>query len=252
MNFTNARMRFLKRIRQSKLVRFILLTVIVVATQKLSVIAQNQPELSFSHYGELTTFKLNVRKDPSLNAEILDTLSIHEQINYSEYNDKWVVIKYGNEVAYLYKEYVEELVVKSSKGVWNDQRKSYMDYRKITSKNSKQYQLQANYAHTSPDGYRMVGERYCIALGSYYTKSVGCYVDVVLENGIVIPCILGDCKANCDTLDNNSRGKDGGVAEFIVDEKQLPPQVKKAGDCSNFYDWDSPVVEIRIYNKSIL
>ena len=98
----------------------------------------------------------------------------------------------------------------------------------------------------------MVNGRYCIALGSYYTHSVGQYVDLVLENGNIIPAIIGDCKRDIDTVNGCSMGVDGGVAEFVVDTDVLSSRVKQMGDVSYTSDaWMSNVVEIRIYNKNV-
>ena len=138
------------------------------------------------------------------------------------------------------------------KPAWSgDRNKSYMDYRTITSRNSPQYKLQHYYATTDVTGVRVVDGRYCVALGSYYTHDVGRYVDVVLYNGTVLPCIVGDCKANRDTLYNNSVGANGGVCEFIVHTQSLPRMVKRMGDCSYIDGWNAKVKEIRILNKNV-
>ncbi len=229
--------------------------VTIAVTQNVYVMAQNvkqeEPQFTFSHYGE-TTFKLNVRENPNMKAEILDILPFFEPVTYAEYNDEWVAIEYDNEVAYLKKEFIEELEIKSSFHVINDERKSYMDYRKITSKTSRQYKVQKR-AYTTEEGYRMVGNRYCIALGSYYTTSVGSYVDLVLQNGEIIPCLLAECKADDNTVENHSKGADGSVSEFVVDENKIRSHdTEETGNCGKITKgWDSPVVKIIIYNKSI-
>ena len=98
----------------------------------------------------------------------------------------------------------------------------------------------------------MVDGRYCVALGSYYSHNVGQYVDLILANGTVIPCIVADCKANKDTNSSNRVGKDGSVAEFVVDTPRLSSQVKRMGDISYASkEWNSNVVKIKIYNKNI-
>ena len=65
----------------------------------------------------------------------------------------------------------------------------------------------------------MVNGRYCIAVGSYYTTTVGQKLDLYLETGVVIPCIVGDCKADCHTNSESHQFclSNGSVAEFIVD-----------------------------------
>ena len=133
--------------------------------------------------------------------------------------------------------------------------KSYEDYTAITLKSSPHYKLQNEYASTGPDGIRMVNGRYCIALGSHFTTSIGQYIDVVLANGIVIPCILGDQKANAHTDKNNIahnlRYPDYSIVEFIVDLKVLDSKVAKSGNISNLHEgWEEFVSEIIVYDQN--
>lgn len=131
--------------------------------------------------------------------------------------------------------------------------KSFMDYRTITNTESQQYKLQQHYAYTGEHGIRMADSRYIVAIGTYFTSDVGQYFDIILENGTVIPCILGDQKADVDTDSNNIITKHNGcMSEFIVDSDMLNDDVKFYGDmsyCSN--DWDSPIKTIKVYNRNI-
>ena len=99
---------------------------------------------------------------------------------------------------------------------------TYMDYKAVTARSSAQYQLlNSDLAHTDKiTGIRMIDDRYCIALGSYYTSKVGQKVNLVFENGTVIKCILGDCKSDKHTDPSHRfHSVDGSVAEFIVDSE---------------------------------
>ena len=89
-------------------------------------------------------------------------------------------------------------------------------YKCITSKSSDQYRLQ-QIAYTGMYGIRQVNGRFCVAVGSAYTTQIGQYIDLVLEDGAVIPCILADCKADIHTDTNNILTSDGSLAEFVVD-----------------------------------
>lgn len=127
--------------------------------------------------------------------------------------------------------------------------KSYMDWRTITSRTSPHYKLQNSYAYTAEDGIRMVEGRYCIALGSYFTKTIGQYVDVVLENGTVIHCILGDQKSDAHTDAAHIAHPDGSIVEFIIDKKLIDPLPGRMGSMSYAYEeWRSPVVQIIVYD----
>ena len=66
--------------------------------------------------------------------------------------------------------------------------------RYITLKSSKQYKFQHTVAYTGNYGIRMINGRYCAAIGTGYDISVGDYVDLVLQNGTIIPIIISDIK----------------------------------------------------------
>lgn len=127
--------------------------------------------------------------------------------------------------------------------------KSFMSYRNITSKSSDQYKLQ-QMAYTGTYGIRQVNGRFCVAVGSAYTTQIGQYIDLVLEDGTIIPCILGDCKADEHTDSRNILTSDGSLAEFVVDVPSLSKTVRYTGDISTACDdWESIITRIIIYDK---
>ena len=129
----------------------------------------------------------------------------------------------------------------------NNSFKSYMSYRAITDKNSKQYKLQKK-AKTNSKGIRTVNGRYCIAMGSYYATKIGTKIDLVMKNGKVIKCILADQKANRDTDATHRYTSDGSIVEFIVDIDRLPKKVKLMGDMSYAYKgMKGNIKTVRVY-----
>ena len=131
--------------------------------------------------------------------------------------------------------------------------KSYEDYRAIKVEGMPHLFLQRYYAYTEPNGIRAIEDRYCIALGSYFTTEIGQYIDVVLENGTVIECILGDQKADRHTDDKHiAHLTDGSVVEFIIDKDVMNDRVEEIGNISFLYEeWKSPVVQIIVYDINI-
>lgn len=135
-----------------------------------------------------------------------------------------------------------------------DSFKSYMDYRTITDKTSRQYKFQ-KYAYTAWHGIRMVDDRYCIAVGSYYSTTIGQEIDVVLENGTVIKCIVADLKDDRHTDSKNQQNPNGSVIEFIVDREVLHEKIQKVGDISYFDKvWNTVIFSgeiktIRVYKE---
>ena len=131
--------------------------------------------------------------------------------------------------------------------------KSYMDYRTKTNKDSRQYGIQAYYATTGNHGIRMVDDRYCVAIGSYFNVEVGQLFDIILENGAVIPCVVADMKADVDTESTNMiTSHNGCMSEFVVDTPHLDNNARLRGDVSYCQDgWISPIASILVYDNNI-
>ena len=129
--------------------------------------------------------------------------------------------------------------------------KSWMDFRTLTSKTSPQYLMQNRVAYTGKYGIRMVDNRYCIAVGSYYVSNIGTYIDLVMSNGEVIKCVLADQKANKDTDPTNRYHRcDGSVVEFIVDIDYLDRSARRMGDVSAIGNpFSGSIKDIKVYNK---
>ena len=128
--------------------------------------------------------------------------------------------------------------------------KSYESYKVFgTSGSTAQSRLQQQ-AVTNENGFRMVNGRYLVAAGTAFGMSIGQEFDVILENGTVIPCMLGDAKANRHTDSSNIFTLSNGCCtEFIVDPSALNAAVKASGNCSSLCEeWNSPVVTIAVYS----
>lgn len=125
--------------------------------------------------------------------------------------------------------------------------KTWMPHN-LFSKKTLQYAVQ-QLAVTDFNGFRGVDGRFCVAVGSRVTTEIGVLIDVVLENGEVIPCIAADAKNDAHTdATNTFTTASGCCCEFIVDTDKLVHRVKESGDVSSLYpEWDSPIVEFRVY-----
>lgn len=127
----------------------------------------------------------------------------------------------------------------------NSEFKAYMDYRTITSKDSKQYAMQhSENCFTDESGFRKIrdenGEEYYMgALGSYYTEGeVGKKYQITLDTGETFKFVAGDQKADIHTNSTNQyrdTGTTTNVVEFIVDDNQIPSDCKRAGSMSGAY-----------------
>lgn len=108
--------------------------------------------------------------------------------------------------------------------------KSFMDYRAITNRRSRQYALQQQ-AHTNEQGFRIYDGCYMIALGTYYTQSVGERFRITLENGQSFLAITGDIKSDAHT-DSRHQHRGGNIVEFIVDRRAISSLCQRMGDMS--------------------
>ncbi len=110
--------------------------------------------------------------------------------------------------------------------------KTYMDYRKITDKTSKQWKLQEQ-AWTEGRGFRKIGEHFLVAVGTFYADKVGKELLIEFEDGQKIKAIVGDIKQDRHTDPTNRYVPiNGNIVEFIVDTEKLDPEVIKRGDVS--------------------
>ncbi len=126
--------------------------------------------------------------------------------------------------------------------------KSYEPYDLITAQ-SVQLCLQYQ-AVTDSNGFRLLDGRYLVAVGTFCNAPCGTYIDLILENGVLIPCIVGDIKADVHTDETNTFTIASMCAsEFIVDDAISP--AAWYGDVSMVYEeWNSKIHSVRVYNKN--
>ena len=105
-------------------------------------------------------------------------------------------------------------------------------------------------AEPDQDGFMKLNDRYLIAVGSRFNTAPGQYLDLVLENGVVIKCIMGDAKADRDTDPTNTfTYRSTCCSEFIIDKKTIRRDIYERGNASlKYFSWDSPVVSIVVYD----
>ena len=122
--------------------------------------------------------------------------------------------------------------------------KPYTRYTAYNLTSSQQYKLQKAAWTETRTGIRIVTDpngvdRYCVALGTAWAggqpKHIGRCLDVYMENGAVLHCVLADVKRQEDTVDGaNLYGKtNNDVLEFIVDGQKISQAVKTTGNVSN-------------------
>lgn len=105
--------------------------------------------------------------------------------------------------------------------------KTYMDYRKITNKSTKQYYYRTK-ASTNEVGVREYNGTPLIAVGSPYGEVGGTLV-IKLSSGKIFTAIIGDTKGD------RCRHDDGSMLEFIVDTDILSKDIIRKGNLEELY-----------------
>lgn len=200
---------------------------------------------------------LNVRVRPTTKSKAVAKLHFNNKIKVISDNKKWLSIMYKGKKRYVCKKYTSKK---------KNKRKRYIEYPSPSSNSFKSYEsgscitnstsipqgrLKRSWRLDYNTGVYMVGDRYCVAVGSYYTTKIGTKIDLVLsKNGKthVLKCILADCKADKDTVNNHRIHSDGSVTEFVVNTSYLPRQARRMGDVSYASSaFAGKIVKIRVY-----
>ena len=130
--------------------------------------------------------------------------------------------------------------------------KAYMDYSCITDNTTIQWELQQK-AYTNEYGLRKIGTDYCVAVGSYYSETVGERFKITLENDNEFTVIISDLKKDEHTdssnryspvYDENGEFYSANVLEFIVDTDQLHSMVTTLGTVSYYDEFEGNIVSI--------
>ena len=77
-----------------------------INSESLSSEEEETEELEYSE--GWTNASVNVRSGPSLDAEILEIFKYNTWVSYSQINEEWVQIEYGENIAYINAEYISE------------------------------------------------------------------------------------------------------------------------------------------------
>lgn len=212
---------------------------------------QDTEEVPAQTYTGWATTNINIRTEPNTDSYIVGIIPFNAHVTYTYYNESWYVTENGYYISAMFLA-ENECPYTIYNVPTNTGFKSYMSHKSITTKSSSQYVLQLSYAYTGNYGIRQINGRYLVAIGTAFNASVGTYFDLILENGEVIQCVVGDIKADIDTKSDNITTKHNGcVSEFIVDTNVFTSM--NTGDVSSVNElWNSPVVQIKAYDKNIL
>ena len=152
-------------------------------------------------------------------------------------------IKYELEVALFENQELRSTVVKTSCNtneninICSDETfKSWMSYKSITNKSSKQWKLQQDAVTDKNYGFRMIDGYILVAMGSQYGP-VGTKYIIQFEDKKVINEMIGDIKH-----EGSNSTHDGSVIEFIVALDELPSSIKRSGNFNDIFK--GPIISI--------
>ena len=197
---------------------------------------------------------VNIRAKPNTRSKIVGQLYWNDKVQIvRKINKRWYLVKYKKKNRYVCAKYLKKKRSKyrAYQSPSSNSFKSYEDADCITdSSKLAQGRLKKKY-HLDKSGVWMVGNRYCIAVGSYYTKKIGVKIDLVLShNGRkhTLKCITADSKDDSDTINNHRVHKDGSVAEFVVNTNSLPQKARLMGDISYAgKQFKKKIIKIKVY-----
>ena len=226
------------------------LLIVVVITSTFTTPRLNAKTNNYK-YAKTT---VNIRAKPNTRSKIVGQLYWNDKVRViKKVNEKWYLVRYKKKHRYVCAKYLKKKRSKyrTYQSPSSNTFKSYEDADCITdSTKLAQGRFKKKY-HLDKSGVWMVGDRYCIAVGSYYTKKIGVKIDLVLShNGRkhTLKCITADSKADKDTINNHRIHKDGSVAEFIVKTSTLPKKVRLMGDVSYAgKQFKGEIVKIKVY-----
>lgn len=217
-----------------------------------------QPIIVYSQtiYNKYAKTTVNIRSSPNTESQICGQFFWNDKVNVLlRQNKKWYKILYHGKIRYVAAKYLRNSKCKpkiyQSPGA--NSFKSYEDSDCITNNvRLSQGRLKQKYHMDYQTGVWMVGDRYCVALGQYYTQKVGIKIDLVLSDDTgthVLKCVAADVKAKKDTIDNKIH-KDGSIAEFVVKTSLLSKRTRFTGNISYAgKQFSGKIVKIRVYEE---
>ena len=122
--------------------------------------------------------------------------------------------------------------------------KSYTNYRLLSRKSSQWKKIQT-IAYSDSDGLRKVDNYYCVAMGSYYTKTLGDLFRIITNTGNTFDVIITDFKADRHTNSTHQYTKRNScIVEFYVDMNYLDRTVARSGTISSLESFSGKIVSI--------
>jgi hypothetical protein len=110
--------------------------------------------------------------------------------------------------------------------------KSYTAYTALSRKSSQWKKIQT-IAYSDTNGLRKVGDYYCVAMGSYYSTTLGDLFKITTNQGNVFEIIICDFKSDRHTNSTHQyTARNQCITEFYVDYSCFNSAARRAGSIS--------------------
>lgn len=184
------------------------------------------------------------------NSEVLSYLPINTELCVYETNGDWTEVVLDDEmIGYIKSNTLSSSPIQLAQYDVPDidtSFKTFTDYKMVTDKTSKQYEIVQN-SYTDNKGMRRIKgtNDFVVALGTYYTKDVGERFLITLESGVLLYVTVGDIKSDEHTENSNRYIRENGnVVEFYIDSSVTDKDVLKNGDISCYTMFSGNIVTI--------
>lgn len=136
--------------------------------------------------------------------------------------------------------------------------KFFIDYRSYNLPYAPHYRLQQA-AWTDQNGLRRFNNDYIVALGSFYSTSIGDRFRVALSNGNSFTVIFGDGKwdGDCDSkcmympCTDYSGKAAGNLMEFVIDKETINPAVYEYGSIEVIEGFEGDIVQMEYLGRDM-
>lgn len=218
---------------------------IVIAAMMFWISAETKAKVKTKTTIMYVKSDVDVRKKPNLKSAKAGKIYALDSVKTMGTEDGWTTIQHKGQTRYVKRKYLTRKKPRYvTKSAPKNSFKSYESYQPLR---YSQGRLQRK-AYTDKNGLRKVGNRYCIAMGSYYTTRIGCKIDLLMSDGDVVKCILADQKSDRHTDSRHQiHRSDGSLVEFVVDKYKLASKVKRYGDISQISQFKQSVRKVRVY-----
>lgn len=169
--------------------------------------------------------------EPAIELTIEEEPVVEKEEEIIEYEEEPVIVEQEEEKIYLDVPSVRDF-------------KSYTNYRMLNKKSPQWNKIQT-IAYSADNGLRYVDNYICVAMGSFYTQTLGDLFRITTEEGNIFEVIITDFKSDKHTNSTHQYTiANQCILEFYVDMNELDSSVAYGGNISRIDGFEGKIVSI--------